>query len=40
MILNLLRYLRGWVRFSVRSRYPERFINITLRNKLHLWYVE
>lgn len=40
MLLNLLRYLRGYVRFSVRGRYPERFINIALRNRLRLWGTE
>ena len=40
MLLNLLRYLRGYVRFTVRGRYPERFINIALHNRLRLWSVE
>ena len=39
MILRLLHYLSGWVRFSVRGAYPERFINIALRNRLRLWEV-
>jgi len=37
MILSLLRFLRGWVRFTVSGSYPERFINITLRNRIRLW---
>lgn len=39
MLLIILRYLRGYVRFTVRGKYPERFINITLRNKLRIWDV-
>lgn len=39
MLLIILRYLRGYVRFTVNGKYPERFINITLRNKLRIWDV-
>lgn len=40
MILGILRYLRGWVRFSIIGKYPERFINIALKRRLRLWGVE
>lgn len=40
MILDLLRFLRGYVRFTVSGRYPERFINIALRHRQRLWKVE
>ncbi len=36
-MLRLLRWLRGYVRFTVSGKYPERFINITLRNQLRIW---
>ena len=39
MLLCLLRYLRGYVSFSVSGRFPERFINIALRHNLRLWNV-
>ncbi len=39
MLLGFLRFMRGYVRFTVSGRYPERFINISLRNKLRLWSV-
>ena len=31
--------MRGYVRFSVSGRYPERFINITARNSVRIWDV-
>lgn len=40
MLLMILRYLRGYVRFAVSGRFPERFINIALRNGVRLWGVE
>lgn len=40
MLLNFLRYFRGYVLFSVSGRYPERFINITARNGVRLWNVK
>ena len=39
MLLRFLRFCRGWVRFSVTGRYPERFINITSRSRVRLWEV-
>ena len=39
MLLNLLRCLRGYVCFTVCGTYPERFINIALKNRLRLWNV-
>ena len=40
MLLTILRWLRGSVRFSISGRYPERFINITSRNSIRLWEVQ
>lgn len=39
MIVTILRFLRGYVQFSVCGRYPERFINIALKNRIRLWNV-
>ena len=39
MLLGFLRWFRGYVVFSVSGRFPERFINIALKNKLRLWSV-
>ena len=40
MLLSLLRYLRGYVRFKATGRFPERFINIASRNGMRLWEVK
>ncbi|MBQ3266145.1 MAG: sporulation protein YqfD [Ruminococcus sp.] len=32
--------MRGYVRFTVSGRYPERFLNITSRNRVRLWDVK
>ena len=40
MILSLLHFLGGYVRFTVCGRYPERFINIAMRSRLRLWDVK
>ncbi|MBQ7218873.1 MAG: sporulation protein YqfD [Ruminococcus sp.] len=40
MLLTVLRFLRGYVCFTVSGRFPERFINISLRNGIRLWGVE
>lgn len=39
MLLEVLRFVRGYVAFSVIGRYPERFINVTSRNNIRLWNV-
>lgn len=39
MILDILRFVRGYVAFTVSGKYPERFINITARNGIHIWDV-
>lgn len=39
MLLKLLRFLRGSVDLSVNGTYPERFINVTNRNRVRLWNV-
>ena len=40
MLLESLRLLRGYVRFEITGRYPERFINITARGGVHIWDVK
>lgn len=40
MLLRFLRYLRGYVRFTVIGRYPERFLNIALHHRLRIWDIE
>ncbi len=37
MILRILRYLSGYVRFEIISRFPERFLNITSKRSLRVW---
>ena len=39
ILLRFLRYTRGYVRFTVSGKYPERFLNITARNRVRLWEV-
>jgi len=40
MLLRILRWMRGYVRFTVCGRFPERFVNITSRRSIRLWDVE
>ena len=40
MLLNILRSMRGYVRFEASGKYPERFLNITARHGVRLWDVE
>lgn len=40
MLLGLLRFIRGYVSFTVSGKYPERFLNITSRNRIRLWNVQ
>ncbi len=37
MKYTLLRYLCGCVRFSAQGQFPERFINLAMRNNASLW---
>ncbi len=37
MLLQLLRFFKGYVRFRVKGRSPERFINLTAQNGIGLW---
>ena len=37
MLLDLIRFLRGYVVFDVSGRFPERFINITSRKSIRVW---
>lgn len=39
MLLGIIRFMRGYVSFAVRGRYPERFINICLSRGVRLWNV-
>ena len=37
MLLQLLRFFKGYVRFRAKGRSPERFINLTAQNGISLW---
>ena len=37
MLLRLLRFLRGYVRFEILSPFEERFINLTVRRRVPIW---
>lgn len=37
MLLNLLRWLRGYVCFNVSGKFPERFMNIVTSSGIPLW---
>lgn len=36
-IIALIRYIRGYVRFAVRGRYVERFLNLLARERIVIW---
>ncbi len=36
-VLNILRWLRGYVGFEAQGAFPERFLNLTLREDIPLW---
>ena len=40
VLLGLIRYLRGWVRFRVVGRFPERFINVALKSGIGIFDVK
>ena len=37
MLIEMVRFLRGYVQFDIHGRFPERFINITSRSGVRLW---
>lgn len=37
MLLKILRFIRGYVEFTARGRFPERFINLTSRYGIFVW---
>lgn len=37
MVLRLLRFIVGYVSFTARGGFPERFINLCRQNKIDLW---
>lgn len=37
MLVSLIRFFRGYVDFTAKGRFPERFLNITARNGINLW---
>lgn len=37
MIINLIRWVRGYVDFSAKGKFPERFINLSARNGIKIW---
>jgi similar to stage IV sporulation protein len=39
MLVNLVRFIRGYVHFSAEGKFPERFLNLTSRYGISLWKV-
>ena len=39
LFLRLLRWLNGWVRVSVKGRYPERLVNLCANRGIPVWQV-
>lgn len=37
MLVSLIRFLRGYVDFTAKGMFPERFLNVTARNGINLW---
>lgn len=37
MFIKLIRFLRGYVKFSITGKFPERFLNIAARHGILLW---
>lgn len=37
MLLRLIRWSKGYVDFSAKGKFPERFINLTTRNGINVW---
>ena len=37
MLLKLIRFIRGYVDFTVKGKFPERFLNLTARNGINIW---
>lgn len=37
MILNILRWISGYVSFEVVGGYPEKFINLSVKNNINFW---
>ena len=37
MLLNILRWLKGYVCFVINGRFPERFINVVTKSGLSIW---
>lgn len=37
MLLNFIRWLKGYVFFVAVGRFPERFINLTIKNGIYIW---
>lgn len=37
MLVSAVRYFKGYVNFSARGKFPERFLNLTSRNGINLW---
>ncbi len=37
MLVEFIRYIRGYVDFTAKGKFPERFLNITARYGINLW---
>lgn len=39
-LLNILRYIKGYVHFTAEGGFPERFINLCAAKNIHIWHLE
>lgn len=37
MILRLLRWFSGYAKFNAKGKFPERLLNMTMKNGIQLW---
>lgn len=40
MLINWIRWLKGYVLFTAWGKFPERFINLTIKNGIFIWDME
>lgn len=40
IVLNIIRWIKGYVNFSGKGKYPERFINSAAKENLQMWNVK
>lgn len=37
MLMNIFRFIKGSVDFEGKGKFPERFLNLTVRSGINLW---